>query len=152
MFTHSYMSKQFYFKQFCLAKAQFQCQKQFHFKQFILAQVRSLNVETVLLQAIQFSISTLFSAIRPIDKTLSGPSIPGQTGPGSDGNEVVLCITQSSSITGTSPSGCLVSYPGQSLGGVLPCCRKAVNVFYSPNRLGNHLFVHIKMISSIEDD
>ena len=40
-----------------------------------------------------------------------------QSGPGSDGNERVLCIPQSSRITGTSPSDCLVSYPGHSLGG-----------------------------------
>ena len=31
-----------------------------------------------------------------------------QSGPGSDGNEGVLCIPQSSSIIGTSPSDCLV--------------------------------------------
>ena len=30
---------------------------------------------------------------------------------------------------------CLVSYAGHSLGGVLPLCREAVGVFYSP-RLG----------------
>ena len=30
--------------------------------------------------------------------------------------EGVLCISQSSSITGASPSDCLVSYPGHSLG------------------------------------
>ena len=33
-----------------------------------------------------------------------------------DGNEGVLCILQMSSITGTSPSDCLVSYLGHSLG------------------------------------
>ena len=49
-----------------------------------------------------------FSSIRHIDRTLSGP--------GSDGNEGVLCIPQSSSITGASLSDCLVSYPGHSLG------------------------------------
>ena len=43
--------------------------------------------------------------------------MPGQSGPGSDGNKEVLSIPQSSSITGTSPSDCLVSYPGHSLGG-----------------------------------
>ena len=41
--------------------------------------------KTVLFQAIQFSISPLFSSIWPIDKTLSGGTIPGQSGPGSDG-------------------------------------------------------------------
>ena len=50
---------------------------------------------------------------------LSGATIPGQSGPGSNNNEGVLCIPQSSSITGTSPSDCLVSYPGLSLGGGL---------------------------------
>ena len=39
----------------------------------------------------------------------------GQSEPGSNGNEGVRCIPQSSSITGTSPSDCLVSYPGHSL-------------------------------------
>ena len=66
---------------------------------------------------------------------LSGATAPGQSGPGSDGNEGVLRIPQSSSIAGTSPSDCLVS--GHSLGGVLPLCRGAVSVFYSPSRLGN---------------
>ena len=41
----------------------------------------------------------------------------GQSGPGSNGNEGVLRIPQSSSTAGTSPSDCLVSYPGHSLGG-----------------------------------
>ena len=36
----------------------------------------------------------------------------GQSGSGSDGNECLLRIPQSSSITGTSPSHCLVLYPG----------------------------------------
>ena len=59
-----------------------------------------------------------FSSIEPIDRALSGATTPGQSGPGSDDNEGVLHIPQSSSIAGTSPSDCLVSYPGHSLGGV----------------------------------
>ena len=39
---------------------------------------------------------------------ISIATTPGQGGPGSDGNEEVLSIPQSSSITGTSPSDCLV--------------------------------------------
>ena len=31
------------------------------------------------------------SSIWPIDRTLSGVTTPGQSGPGSDGNEGVLC-------------------------------------------------------------
>ena len=68
---------------------------------------------------------------------LSGATILGESGPGIDSNEGVLRIPQSSSITGTSPSNCLVSYPGHSLGVGLPLCREAVGKFYSPNRLGN---------------
>ena len=48
---------------------------------------------------------------------LSGTTTPGQSGSGSDGNKGVLRILQSPSITGTSPSDCLGSYPGHSLGG-----------------------------------
>ena len=42
-------------------------------------------------------------------------------GIGSDGNEGVIRIPQSSSINGTSASYCLVSYPGHTLGGSYPC-------------------------------
>ncbi len=49
----------------------------------------------------------------------SGATTPGLFGPGSYGNEGVLRIPQGPSITGTSPSDCLVSYPGRSLGGGL---------------------------------
>ena len=50
------------------------------------------------------------SSILPIDKTLSGVTTPEQSGPGSNGNEWVLRILQSASITRASPSDCLVSY------------------------------------------
>ena len=79
-----------------------------------------LNVKTVLFQRIQFSISKQFSSIWPIDRALSGATTPGQSEPVSDGNEGVLRIPQSSSITGTSPRDCLVSYLGHSLGGLSP--------------------------------
>ena len=72
--------------------------------------------KTVLFQTIQFSISTQFSSIRPIDRALSGATTLGQSGPGNNGNEGVLHIPQSSSIPGTSLPDCLVSYPGHSLG------------------------------------
>ena len=74
--------------------------KQFYFKQFSLAEVLSLNVKTVLFQTIQFSISTQFSSIWSINRTLSGATTPGQSGPESDSDERVLCIAQSPSITG----------------------------------------------------
>ena len=50
-------------------------------------------------------------------KNLTGVTTLSQSGPGNDGNEEVLGIPQSSSITGTSPSDCLVSYPGYSMQG-----------------------------------
>ena len=79
-----------------------------------------------------------FSSIYPIDMTyLSGPTIPGHSGPGRIGNEEVLRIPQSSSITGTSPSDCLVWYRGHSWEGVLSLCREAIGVFYSPSQLGD---------------
>ena len=58
----------------------------------------------------QFSISTQFSSIWPT---------PGQNGPRVEGNEWLLCIPQNSSIPGTSPFDCLVSYQDTRVG-VLP--------------------------------
>ena len=92
--------------------------------------------KTVLYHVNQFGISTQSSSIWPIDRALSGATTPAQSGPESAGKEEVLRIPQSSSIIGTSPSDCLVSYPGLSLKwGVLPLCRDAVGVFYSPSWL-----------------
>ena len=48
----------------------------------------------------------LFSSIWPIDRNLASATIPSQSEPGSDGNEVVLYIPQSSGITGASSSYC----------------------------------------------
>ena len=60
---------------------------------------------------------------------LSGATMPGQNGPGSNGNEGVLRIPQSPSITGTSPSDRLVSYSGHSLGGGSYPSAEAQSVF-----------------------
>ena len=54
------------------------------------------------------------SSISPIDRTLSGAATLGQSGPGTDGNEGVLCIPQSSSNTEASSTDCLVLYLGHS--------------------------------------
>ena len=56
-----------------------------------------------------------FSSIQPKDRALSGATILSQSRPGNKGNEEVLCIPDSSSISRTSPSNCLVSYPGHLL-------------------------------------
>ena len=71
-----------------------------------------------IIQAVQYSISIQFSSIQPIDRALSGATTSGQSGPGSNGNEGVLCILQHCSITGTSLSDCLVSYLGYSFVGL----------------------------------
>ena len=115
--------------------------KQFYFKQFSLAYICSLYVKTVLLQIIQFSISMQFSSILPTDRTLSGAATLGQSGPGRDANDGVLHIPQSSSITGTSPSDCLVSNTGHSLKGVLPLCIDAVGIFYSSSWQGTKFII-----------
>ena len=63
-----------------------------------------LKRKLFMIYLIQFSISSQFSSIWPIVRALSGTTTPSQSGPGNDGNEGVLHISQSSSITGTSPS------------------------------------------------
>ena len=90
--------------------------KQFCFKLFSLARVRSLNVERLIFQTIQFSTSTHFFYLT-IHRTKSGVTTLSQSGPGSGGNKGVLSISQNSNITGASTSDHLVSYAGQSFGG-----------------------------------
>ena len=69
----------------------------------------------VLFQAIQFSMSSQFSFISPIDKTLSGPSTQVQSGPESDDNKGVHRFHYSVSSTEALPLDCLASYLGHSL-------------------------------------
>ena len=64
--------------------------KQFYFRQFSL-------------------VSTQFSSIWPIDRTLSGDTTLSLSGLESDDNEGMLHIPQSSSITRTTPSDYLES-------------------------------------------
>ena len=58
-----------------------------------------------------------------MNKTLLSATIPGQSGFGSDGKEVVLCIPQS--ITAASSSDCLVAYQGHSLESLTPLQRSS---------------------------
>ena len=55
--------------------------------------------------------------------TLSGATTPGQSGPGSDGNEEVLRIPKSPSVTGASPLDCWVSDQEYSWRGLTPVQR-----------------------------
>ena len=68
-----------------------------------------------------------------MDRTLSVHSEPGN-----EGNNGVLRIPQSSSITGTSPWDCLMSYLGYSLVVVLPLSIETVSVFYGHIDLARH--------------
>ena len=79
--------------------------KQFYFKQFNSTSLVSTQLKC---QTVIFN---------PIDRILSGATILSQCGPGSVGNEEVLCIPQSSYHQS------LISYPGHSSVGVLLICR-----------------------------
>ena len=134
---------------------QFNCQKTFlfqsiQFSQTVLIQTiqfsisidfvhTQLKVKTVLFQTIQFSISTQFSSTWPIDRTLSGATTLVKSEPESDVNEGVLRISQSSSITGTSPSDCLVSYLEHSLGESYPSAKMQSMYFAAHVGLDNFM-------------
>ena len=72
-----------------------------------------------------------------MDRTLASASTPGKSKLGSDDNEGVLLISQSSSITEPSPSDYLVSYPGNSFGDSCPSVETQSVYSTAPNRLGN---------------
>ena len=113
------MSKTVLFQkiQFSISR-KFQCQRKVLFPtiQFSITKQFQRKKKTFLFQTIQFSTNKQFNYIWSIDMTPSGAITPGQSGPGSDSNEGVLCIPQSSSITGISPSYCLVLHLGHPLG------------------------------------
>ena len=93
------------------------------------------NDQTVLFQTIKSSVSHLpgqsLNAIWPIDRTLIGATILSHSGLRTDGNERVLRILQNSSITGTSPSDCLVWYFGHSLSWGSYPSREIQSVYYA---------------------
>ena len=69
-----------------------------------------LIVRSFLFQAIHSNQTIQFTISMPIDRALSSVTTAGQSGPGSNGNEGMIRIPLGPSITGTSPSDCLVSY------------------------------------------
>ena len=92
------------------------------------------------------------TSIWHIDRTLSGATSLSQSGPGSDANKEELGISQSSSINGASPSDCLVSYPGHTLGGVGDTYSSAeMQLVYStaPGNWATELKTHCWMQSSV---
>ena len=92
-----------------------------------------LNDQTVLFQTIQFSISHLSAYSLNVKQFyLTHRWIPIRYyGPGSNSNEGVQRIPQSSSITEASLSGCLMLYPRHSLGGGVPFLSAEMQLVYS---------------------
>ena len=70
---------------------------------------------------------------------LSGATTLGQSGPESNGNKGVLCIPQRSSITGTLPLDCLVSYLRHSLGKSYPSAEMQLVYSAAPSNWGSNL-------------
>ena len=103
-----------------------------------------LSVKTVLLQTIQFSIVMQFSSIYPKDRAPPDATTLGQNGLGCDCDEGVLHIPQISSITGTLPSNCLVSYTGHSLGRGLTTLQRCSRYILRPQPTGQ-LFILVYM-------
>ena len=69
--------------------------------------------------------------------TLSGATTPGLSGPGKDGNEGVLHISESPSITENPTSDYFASYPRHSSGESYPHCRETIGISYSPSRMAS---------------
>ena len=91
---------------------------------------------TVLIQTIRFSISMQLVLFNSQIGPLSGVTIPGRSGTGSNGNEGVLRLPQSPNITRTSSSDCLVSYPGYSLVGCLTSLQRGSLCILRPQLTG----------------
>ena len=79
---------------------------------------------------------------------LSGATMPGQSGPGIDGNEGVLCIPQSSSITGNLTIGLFSVISWTLIGGGLTPLQRFSWCILQPQPTGQSLF-HIPYIHSV---
>ena len=111
-----------------------------HMNLYNLFNAKSIYTKTVLFQTIQFNISSQFSTIWPIDRTLSSASTLSQSGIGGDGNEGVLHIPKSSSITGTSIR-LFNDICRTVVRELLPLCRGAVGVYYKTSRVGHRTLI-----------
>ena len=79
------------------------------------------------------------SSIWPIDRTLSGAITLGQSGPGRNDNEGILQHSWNLNIRLFN----IISRILVEGGGVLPLCRDAAGLFYSPSWLGCFTFCFI---------
>ena len=88
------------------------------------------------------------SSVWPINRTVSGATTSGQSGPGSDGNEGALFFSQSSNITGASPSDCLMSYLGHSSRvGVYPSAEMKSVYSTAPNNWTERPPLHLGVVA-----
>ena len=76
------------------------------------------------------------SSIWPINRTLSGDTTPGQSEPGSNGDDGVFHIPQKLQTKWFNIISRKLVW-----GKVLLLCRDAVGVFYNPNQLGSNVKV-----------
>ena len=109
---------------------------QFYFKQSSLALVRNLNIKVVLFQAIQFNMRTQFSSIWPIDRIFSGTTTPGQSRPGSDGNEGVLAFPKVPALLEPQNQIFFMSYSGYSWRGDLTLLQRNNRCILQPQPTG----------------
>ena len=86
-----------------------------------------------------------------LDRDLSGATTPGQSRPGSNGNEGVLRIPQGPSVTRTSSSDCLVSYPGLSFWGSLIPQQRCSQCILQPQPTGQELIWTVSILSRISN-
>ena len=85
-------------------------------------------------------ISTQFSSIWLMDRTLSIASTPGLSGPGSNCSKGVLHIPENPSISGASPSDCFVSYPSHTLGNTYPSAERHSVYSAAPATRASYIF------------
>ena len=112
--------------------------------------LHTVKWKAFLFQIIQFSISTQFKCQKVhFDRSAATP--PGQSEPGSDCNEWVLSIPQSSSITGTSPWECFVSYQ-DTCWESFTLCIDTVRIFHSPSRLGQDVLGTLLWVTWLESE
>ena len=149
------MSKQFYIKQFSLVQVEFQCKKipfqtiQFSISTQFKCKYPVYLSKTFLFQAIQFSQTIQFSIRMPLVLfNLSiGPYqvLPFRARVNLGAMAMKGCSAFPKAAASLEPHHQIVWNHIQDTlwdGGVLPLCRTAVGVFYSPSRLGDYIIVY----------
>ena len=79
-------------------------------------------------------------------RTLSDPTIPGQSGPGSDGNEGHFTFLKAPALLECHHQIVKIHIQNTRFGVVLPLCSGVVSVFYSPSTMGNTFVMNWRLI------